>query len=35
MQPLFSEVRSEIPLVDENENIIPEEHLVSKEQNSF
>ena len=35
MQPLFSEVRSEIPLVDENENIILEEHLVSKEQNSF
>ena len=38
IQPLFSEnrkIRNKIALVDENENIISKEHLVSKELKSF
>ena len=37
-QPLFSEnrkIRDKIALVDENENIISEEHIVSEELNNF
>ena len=37
-QPLFSEnrkIRDKISLVDENENIISEEHIVSEELNNF
>ena len=38
IQPLFSEnrkIRNKLALVDENENIISEEHLVSEELNNF
>ena len=38
IQPLFSEnrkIRNKIALVDESENIISKEHLVSKELKSF
>ena len=38
IQPLFSEnrkIRNKIALVDENENIISEEHLASEELKNF
>ena len=38
IQTLFSEnrkIRNKLALVDENENIISEEHLVSEELNNF